>query len=174
MPCCHSSPSPCSAPCPTTSSELKYTFSLGTYRERRRAQPTSAPPQLRRRSASTSQRVHTIVWCTGPPVKTLRARPWASAACGVAPLVDRQRRVGCSMDSSCELLRSLCRVWGSVHCCGVPCRTMRSISKHQGGDVQRRASLGGVRLTERTREAHGWVWVYGEALSVHCCGSHMH
>jgi hypothetical protein len=29
------------------------------------------------------------------------------AACGVAPLIDRERRVGCSMDSSCELLSSL-------------------------------------------------------------------
>jgi hypothetical protein len=29
------------------------------------------------------------------------------AACGVAPLIDRERRVGCSMDSSYELLSSL-------------------------------------------------------------------
>jgi hypothetical protein len=44
----------------------------------------------------------------------------------------------------------------------VPCRTARSIRKHQGGDVQRPVSPE-VRLTEKTREAHGWVCVYGEA-----------
>ena len=51
------------------------------------------------------------------------------AACGVAPLIDRERRVGCSMDSLCELLRSLDAASGSVHWCQVSCRTARSISK---------------------------------------------
>jgi hypothetical protein len=69
------------------------------------------------------------------------------------------------VDSSCELLSSLDPASGSVHCCKVSCRTARSISRHQGGDVQRRASglSGGVRLTEKTREAHRWMCMYGEA-----------
>jgi hypothetical protein len=39
----------------------------------------------------------------------------------------RQRDVHWSMDSSRELLRSLDPASGSVHCCEVPCRTLRSI-----------------------------------------------
>jgi hypothetical protein len=69
---------------------------------------------------------------------------------------------------SCELLSSLDAASGSVHCCKVPCRTARST---KGGDVQRRASglrlSGGARLTEITREAHGWcmsVWEASRAL----------
>ena len=59
--------------------------------------------------------------------------PGASAACGVAPLADTEARVGCSMDSSCELLSSLDPASGS---CEEPCRTARSISKHQGGRTE--------------------------------------
>jgi hypothetical protein len=64
------------------------------------------------------------------------------------------------MDSSCELLSSQGPASGSVHCCLVPCRTLRSISR---GVVQRRASLRGVRLTDKTQEAYRCVWVHGEA-----------
>jgi hypothetical protein len=32
---------------------------------------------------------------------------------------------------------------------------------------------GGVSLTGKTREAHWWVWMYGEA-GLHCCDSHLH
>ena len=50
------------------------------------------------------------------------------------------------------------------HCCEVSYWTTRSISKHQGGDVQRRASglSRNVPLTEKTREAHRWMCMYGE------------
>jgi hypothetical protein len=79
-------------------------------------------------------------------------------------------------DSSCELLRSLDPASGFVHCCEVPRRTLRSISK--GGDVQRRASglrlSGGARLTENTREVHGCVWVDVEAHRALCCDSHLY
>jgi hypothetical protein len=80
---------------------------------------------------------------------------------GVAPLVDRERRVGCSMDSSCELLSSLDPAWGSVHCCEVPCRTLEASASIKGVTFRDvllgLASLRG--LSEKTREAHRWVWV---------------
>jgi hypothetical protein len=63
------------------------------------------------------------------------------------------------MDSSCELLRSLDAARRSVHCYEVPfLRTQRSISKHQGG-VAHRDVLCVSCLTEKTREAHRWVYV---------------
>jgi hypothetical protein len=100
------------------------------------------------------------------PFKTLLAHPWRLGSLrGRTARLQRERRVWCSMDSSCELLSSLDPASRSVHGCEVPCRTLRSISN--GGNVQRHASglrlSGGVRLTERTREAHRWVCVYGEA-----------
>ena len=86
---------------------------------------------------------------------------WAGQPAGyVAPLGDREskeRRVGCSMDSSCELLRSLDPASVSVHCCEVPCRTLlRNISKVV---TFRDVLLGfaSLRRCEITREAHRWV-----------------
>ena len=80
----------------------------------------SAPPQGGR---SRSARIHTPARCTTfHPQRPFLPIPVGWAACGVAPLVDRERRVGCSMDSSCELLRSLDPASVSVHCCEVPCR----------------------------------------------------
>jgi hypothetical protein len=139
------------------------------------ASATSAPPQHRRTAGTSSQLSSHTHACAVYRSTSLR---FPAAACGVAPLVDRERRAGCSMDSSCELLSSLDAASGSVHCCQVPCRTARCTSKHhQGGGVQRRASglrlSGGGRLTEKTREAHGWcmrVWGGG---AVHCCDSHL-
>jgi hypothetical protein len=66
------------------------------------------------------------------------------------------------MDSSCELLSSIDPASVSVHCCEVPCRTLRSISK---GVTFRDVLLGfaSLRRCEKTREAHRWVVVYGEA-----------
>jgi hypothetical protein len=55
----------------------------------------STPPQHRRVGAPSSAR-HTHT-CDVYPSTSLR---YPGAACGVAPLVDRERRVGCSMDSS--------------------------------------------------------------------------
>jgi hypothetical protein len=48
---------------------------------------------------------------------------------GVAPFIDRETRVGCSVDSSCELL--IHPAWESAHSCVEPCRTLSSI---RGGD----------------------------------------
>jgi hypothetical protein len=83
---------------------------------------------------------------------------YPGAACGVAPLVDRERRVGCSMDSSCELLSSLYPASGSVHCCEVPCRTAR---RKQG--TYRDVLLGFASLQRKPGAAHRWVVVDGEA-----------
>ena len=62
------------------------------------------------------------------------------------------------MDSSCELLRSIDPARGSVYCCEAPCRTLRSISKHQG-------SPGGVRLREENPRGD-----IGRFLCRRCCG----
>jgi hypothetical protein len=81
---------------------------------------TSSSPQHRRRGAlpASSARIHTPARCTTfHPQRPFLPIPVGWAACGVAPLVDRERRVGCSMDSSCELLRSLDPASVSVHCC---------------------------------------------------------
>jgi hypothetical protein len=100
------------------------------------------------------------------------------AACGVAPLIDRERRVGCSMDSTCELLRSLDAASGSVHRCQVPCRTARSISTHQGGGAQRRVLLvfASLRRWASLREPARRTGGYGcmGRRAVHCCDSHLH
>jgi hypothetical protein len=65
------------------------------------------------------------------------------------------------MDSSCELLSSLDPAWGSVHCCEVPCRTLEASASIKGVTFRDvllgLASLRG--LSEKTREAHRWVWV---------------
>ena len=71
-------------------------------RVRRRAHnqhTPSAPPQGGH--SQLSSHTHT---CDVNHSTSLR---YPGAACGVAPLIDRERRVGCSMDSSCELLSSL-------------------------------------------------------------------
>jgi hypothetical protein len=65
----------------------------------------------------------------------------------------------------------------SVHCCEEPCRTLRSISKHEGygGVLLGFASLrrcASFTQSARVEEAHRWVGVYGEARRVHCCDSH--
>jgi hypothetical protein len=72
-------------------------------------------------------------------------------------------------DSSYELLRSLDPASGSVHCCEVPRRTLRSISKGMTfRDVllvcvspEVRASL---RIPARCMGVYGWMW----RLTVHC------
>jgi hypothetical protein len=56
----------------------------------------------------------------------------------------RKRRVGCSMKSSCELLRSLDAASGSVHRCEL---SALHSEKHQQGDVLRVCVSGGLRLT---------------------------
>jgi hypothetical protein len=56
----------------------------------------------RRAGAPSSARIHTAVMCTIPQACDILRQP-----AGFAPLIDRERRVGCSMDSSCELLNSL-------------------------------------------------------------------
>jgi hypothetical protein len=74
-------------------------------------------------------------WCVPfHPSRLFLPIPGCCAACGVTPLDDRERRVGCSMDSSCELLRSIDPASGSVHCCEMPCRTVirTSINTDEG------------------------------------------
>ena len=79
----------------------------------------SAPPQGGR--CRLGSHTHACEVYHIPSSKTILAHlSWATL--WVAPLVDRERRVGCSMDSSCELLRSLDPASVSVHCCEVPCR----------------------------------------------------
>ena len=67
------------------------------------------------------------------------------------------------MDSSCELLSSLDAASGSVHCCEVPCRALEASASTMRVTVRDvLLGLASVRgLTEKTREAHRWVWVYG-------------
>jgi hypothetical protein len=102
-------------------------------RVRRRAQP--AHPL----STTTGvARIHTPVMCTIQPLKTLLAHPWGLGRLRGRTAFHRERRVGCS---SSELLSALDHVWKSVHCCWMPCRTLRSTrgSASTRGDEQRRA-----------------------------------
>jgi len=83
----------------------------------------SAPPQggrFRLGSHTHACEVYHI-----PSSKTILAHPCElGSRAGRTARVDRERRVGCSMDSSCELLRSLDPASVSVHCCEVHCRTV--------------------------------------------------
>ena len=84
-----------------------------------------------------SSSLYASVMCTGPPFKTLLAHPWRPGSLrGHTPLVDREAR----WVQRGQLVCSLDPATGSVHCCEVPCRHGLSISKHQEGVVQRRAS----------------------------------
>jgi hypothetical protein len=88
-------------------------------RVRRRAQP--AHPL----STTTGvARIHTPVMCTIPPFKTLLAHPWGLGRLRGRTAFRRERRVGCSMDSSCELL--CVGVWR-----GSPCTAVTSTCGHK-------------------------------------------
>jgi hypothetical protein len=80
----------------------------------------SAPPQGGR--SRLGSHTHACEVYHIPSSKTILAHPCGLGSLRVAPLVDRERRVGCSMDSSCELLCSLDPASVSVYCCEVPCR----------------------------------------------------
>jgi hypothetical protein len=78
--------------------------------------------------------------------------------------VDTERRVGCSMDSSCELLSSVDPASGSVHCCQVPCRTLRSVSKHPSrGDVRAYRVCVSPEVYASLRKPASRIGVYVEA-----------
>jgi hypothetical protein len=66
---------------------MEYTTESSS-RVRRRAHPLTPLQE----GATSSPRVHTHATFTIPPFKTLLAIPGGWAACGVAPLVDRERR----------------------------------------------------------------------------------
>jgi hypothetical protein len=57
-----------------------------------------------------SSSLYASVMCTGPPFKTLLAHPWRLGSLrGCTACRQRERRVGCSVDTSCE------HNWGSSH-----------------------------------------------------------
>jgi hypothetical protein len=71
-----------------------------------------ACPRVRRRAQPAHPLSTTAGWAVPAPLAYTHlyhstSLRYPGAACGVAPLVDRERRVGCSMDSSCELLSPL-------------------------------------------------------------------
>jgi hypothetical protein len=129
----------------------------------------TAPPQ----GGAFDSHTHACEVYNIPPFKTLLAHPWPEAGQPAGShRSSTEREARWSTGSSCELLRSLDAASGSVHCCEVPCRTLRSIST--GGDVQD-VLLGFAslrELTERTRETSRWVRVDGKART--CCDSHLH
>jgi hypothetical protein len=53
--------------------------------------------------------------------------PEGRTVSGVAPLAAVERRVGCSVNSSCGSLSPLDPASGVIHCCELPCCTLRSV-----------------------------------------------
>jgi hypothetical protein len=107
--------------------------------------------------------------CTIGPFKTLLAHPWEL---GSLPgrTVRRQTR-GCSVDSSCELLRSLYYFIG-VRSTAAKCHAaLREASASVAVLAGLRESEGehSLRQPARRMGGYGWMW----RLGVYCCDSHL-